>query len=299
MDPWVDVLLRRDQRALCQNKVIEAVRLGMPVIVRLESGEFFGTVASKGSLAKVKAGCPADCPEPPLQRGEVVRAGSAEDTARYRGNLQREREAVRITKDKVAAHGLEMDVSDAEWTFDAAKLIFYFTAEKRVDFRGLVKDLAATFRTRIELRQIGAREEARRFGGYGICGQRLCCAAWLPDFEPVTLKMAKEQNPSLSPMKMTGSCGRLMCCLMYERDFYAEAGRKFPRPGTALKTQWGEARVERVDIFRDLVFVRDSEGVERRMHLQEAQEAEKGLTKFFKQPFFRRGKENEKKGNKS
>jgi cell fate regulator YaaT (PSP1 superfamily) len=299
MDPWVEVFLRREQRALCANKVIEDMALKMPVIVRVESGEFYGVVVRKGSLAKVKTARPANGTGPLLARGEVLRPATPEDGARFRMLLEREREAMRVCKEKIAAHGLEMELSDAEWTFDAAKLYFYFTAEKRVDFRGLVKDLAATFRARIEFRQIGAREEARRFGGYGVCGQKLCCAAWLPDFEPVTLKMAKEQNPSLSPMKMTGSCGRLMCCLMYERDFYEEAGRKFPRPGTELKTQWGEARVERVDIFRDLVFVRDAEGVEHRMHLQEAQEAEKGLAKFFKAPFFRKGKENEKKGNKS
>lgn len=288
--------MHREQRALCANKVIEDVSLKMPVIVRLEPGEFYGIVVRKGSLAKVKTGRQANGQGPLLLRGEVLRPATPEDTARFRQLLVSEREAMRITREKIAAHGLEMELSDAEWTFDGSKLFFYFTAEKRVDFRGLVKDLAATFRARIEFRQFGAREEARRFGGYGICGQKLCCAAWLPDFEPVTLKMAKEQNPSLSPMKMTGYCGRLMCCLMYEREFYQEAGQRFPRLGSSLKTQWGEARIERVDIFRDLVYVRDPEGVEHRMHLAEVQESDKGLARIFRGPFFRKGKEEGEKG---
>jgi cell fate regulator YaaT (PSP1 superfamily) len=294
MDQWVDIELRREYCVPCENRSGLELGLGQPVIVRLEQGEGYGIVVRKGTLAQAKA-CPKRVAEPGA-KGEVLRLATSEDTAKHQQLLERAREALRITKDKIQAHGLEMELADAEWTFDSSKLIFYFTAETRVDFRGLVKDLAATFRARIELRQIGAREEAQRFGGFGICGQPLCCSAWLPDFEPVTLKMAKEQNPSLSPMKMTGSCGRLMCCLMYEKEFYEEAGQKFPRIGAMLKTQWGEAKAERVDIFRDLVFVRDSEGVEHRLSLAEVKEAEKGLAKLFKQPFFRKGKEGKEKG---
>jgi cell fate regulator YaaT (PSP1 superfamily) len=204
MEQWLDVRLRRETHALCVYHAEDPLGLGRPVIVRLEGGEHYGVVARKGTLARLKSKA-REGGGPPPAAGKVVRPASPEDTARNEMLAGREREALRVTMDKIAAHGLEMDVCDAEWLFDGSKLLFYFTADKRVDFRGLVKDLAATFRARIELRQIGAREETRRFGGYGVCGQRLCCSAWLPDFEPVTLKMAKQQNPSLSPMKMTGS----------------------------------------------------------------------------------------------
>mgnify|MGYP001027928712 FL=1 len=163
----------------------------------------------------------------PLKR--VIRKASDEDKANYELNKQKEKDAMEICKQKINAHKLPMRLIDAEYTFDMGKIIFYFTAEGRVDFRELVKDLAAIFKTRIELRQIGVRDEAKMLGGIGTCGRELCCSSFLGDFEPVSIKMAKEQNLSLNPAKISGICGRLMCCLKYESQLYdikAQEGRK-------------------------------------------------------------------------
>src|SRR5688500_3523575 len=160
-----------------------------------------------------------------------------------------------------------MKVSEAEWQFDRNKLTIYFTAERRVDFRELVRDLARTFRTRIELKQIGVRDEAALLGGVGRCGRELCCSTWLPELKPVSLQLAKDQRLSLNPAQISGCCGRLMCCLMYEHRTYVEARRRFPREGKSLRTTRGEERVVAVDIWRDLVTLRDGEGARRTLHL--------------------------------
>ena len=143
----------------------------------------------------------------------------------------------------VQKHGLKMKVTEAEWQFDRNKLIIYFTADRRVDFRELVRDLARTFRTRIELKQIGVRDEAALLGGVGRCGRELCCSTWLPELKPVSLQLAKDQRLSLNPAQISGCCGRLMCCLMYEHRTYVEARRRFPREGRTLRTPQGEERV--------------------------------------------------------
>jgi len=169
----------------------------------------------------------------------------------------------------VARHGLLMKVTEAEWQFDRNKLIVYFTAERRVDFRELVRDLARNFRTRIELRQIGVRDEAALLGGVGRCGRELCCSTWLPELKPVSLQLAKDQRLSLNPAQISGCCGRLMCCLMYEHDMYIQARRRFPREGKALRTGRGEERVVAVDIWADTVTLRDLEGTRRVVGLEE------------------------------
>jgi len=155
---------------------------------------------------------------PPLKK--VIRAATSEDELQVEANRQKEKEALQICLRKIQDHGLPMKLIDVEFTFDASKIIFYFTAEGRVDFRELVKDLASVFRTRIELRQIGVRDEAKMIGGIGSCGRVLCCASFLGNFEPVSIRMAKDQNLSLNPTKISGICGRLMCCLKYENDSY-------------------------------------------------------------------------------
>lgn len=155
---------------------------------------------------------------------EVLRKATTEDEEQYRNNEKREKEAFQICMTKIAAHGLPMKLIDVEYTFDVNKIIFSFTAEGRVDFRELVKDLASVFRTRIELRQIGVRDEAKMLGGLGSCGRELCCASFLGDFEPVSIRMAKDQNLSLNPTKISGICGRLMCCLKYENGCYEGKG---------------------------------------------------------------------------
>ncbi|MCX7780868.1 MAG: stage 0 sporulation family protein [Negativicutes bacterium] len=179
----------------------------------------------------------------------VLRKATAEDTAKVRENRQKEKDAFRVCEQKIAAHNLPMKLVDVEFTFDVNKIIFYFTAEGRIDFRELVKDLAAVFRTRIELRQIGVRDEAKMMNGIGCCGRTLCCSTFLGDFEPVSIRMAKDQNLSLNPMKISGICGRLMCCLKYESDCYGSCCKRQGPPdlGAEVITVEGEGKVHYVN----------------------------------------------------
>ena len=169
----------------------------------------------------------------------VTRPATKDDLIKDEKNRKAEEDAAVICKKKIAAHGLEMSLVDVEYTFDNAKLIFYFTCESRVDFRELVKDLASTFRTRIELRQIGIRDEAKMLGGLGVCGRKFCCSGFLSDFVQVSIKMAKEQNFSLNSSKVSGACGRLMCCLRYEHETYEEAIKNTPPVGSTVSTKDG------------------------------------------------------------
>ena len=182
---------------------------------------------------------------------EVIRVATPEDTETEILNRVKEREAYRICQEKIQAHGLDMKLINAEYTFDNSKVLFYFTADGRVDFRDLVKDLASVFRTRIELRQIGVRDETKILGGYGICGRPLCCHTWMSDFIPVSIKMAKEQNLSLNPTKISGVCGRLMCCLKNEADTYEELNRNLPKVGDEVRGNDGlSGLVESVNVLR-------------------------------------------------
>ncbi len=185
----------------------------------------------------------------------VIRKATDEDHKQAEENLQKEREAFELCAEKIEQHGLPMKLVDVEYTFDVSKIIFYFTAEGRVDFRELVKDLASIFRTRIELRQIGVRDEAKMIGGLGSCGRVLCCHSFLGDFEPVSIRMAKEQNLSLSPTKISGICGRLMCCLKYENDFYHEERKKAPKVGKMVETPQGKGKIIEVNILKSTVKV--------------------------------------------
>lgn len=184
----------------------------------------------------------------PLKR--VLRRTTPKDVEQVTINRGREKEALATCERKIAQHGLPMSLVGAEYTFDGQKLIFYFTAENRVDFRELVRDLAGTFKTRIELRQIGVRDEAKMLGGLGPCGRAICCATFLGDFQPVSIRMAKEQNLSLNPTKISGLCGRLMCCLRYESGHYADSRQELPEVGTRVRTPAGEGRVTAVNVIR-------------------------------------------------
>ena len=195
---------------------------------------------------------------PPLK--EVKRMATPADLEQNEKNHAAEADAAVICKKKIQAHKLEMDLVDVEYTFDRSKLVFYFTCESRVDFRELVKDLASTFRTRIELRQIGIRDEAKMMGGLGICGRKFCCANFLTDFVQVSIKMAKEQNFSLNSAKISGACGRLMCCLRYEHEVYDEAIKKTPSCGSLVKTSDGEGTVVETKPLAGEVKVRFSSG---------------------------------------
>lgn len=191
---------------------------------------------------------------PPLK--QVVRVATAEDIARAENNAAREKEAYAICQEKILQHKLEMKLVDVEYTFDNSKIIFYFTANGRVDFRELVKDLASVFKMRIELRQIGVRDEAKMLGGLGSCGRPICCGAFLGDFQPVSIKMAKEQNLSLNPTKISGQCGRLMCCLKYEQAYYESALKKLPKVGREVITPDGSGIITEINVIREKVRVR-------------------------------------------
>ena len=179
----------------------------------------------------------------------IIRLATPNDMKTIEKNRQKEKDAFKICEQKIAAHKLKMNLIDVECTFDNNKLLFYFTAESRVDFRELVKDLAAVFRTRIELRQIGVRDEAKMLGGLGICGQPFCCSRFLGEFQPVSIKMAKEQGLSLNPTKISGTCGRLMCCLKYEQDSYEDLLKHTPKVGAIVKTADGRGVVEEVNLL--------------------------------------------------
>ena len=196
---------------------------------------------------------------PPLR--PVIRIASAEDLEVAAVNKEREKEAFEICKEKIAAHGLDMKLVDVECGFEGNKILFFFTADGRVDFRDLVKDLAAVFRTRIELRQIGVRDETKMLGGLGICGRPYCCSQFLSDFQPVSTKMAKTQSMSLNPTKISGSCGRLMCCLRYEQDAYEDLIKNIPKTGAFVQTEHGYGNVVQSNVLRQKVKVRiDNDG---------------------------------------
>ena len=211
------------------------LELGNKIIVETSRGVEMGTVKIPNKIV------PASEIVPPLK--SVTRLATAEDIERDERNHELELDAALICKKKIAAHKLEMSLVATEYTFDNSKLIFYFTAESRIDFRELVKDLASTFHTRIELRQIGIRDEAKMMGGLAVCGRKYCCAGFLTDFVQVSIKMAKEQNFSLNSSKVSGACGRLLCCLRYEHEVYEEAIKNTPSVGSLVKTADGEGTV--------------------------------------------------------
>ncbi len=239
------------------------IESGMHVIVDTAHGLEFGTCS--GGTRQV----PDELVTQPLK--SVVRIATPEDEERAARNRQKEREAVAVCKEKIAKHKLEMKLIDAEYTFDNSKILFYFTADGRIDFRELVKDLASVFRTRIELRQIGVRDETKMLGGIGICGRPLCCSTWLTDFVPVSIRMAKEQSLSLNPTKISGVCGRLMCCLKNEQDTYEYLNSKLPAVGDTVTTMTGlVGTVSSVSVLRQKVRVLVDEGDEKEIQEYDA-----------------------------
>ncbi len=243
----------------------DPLRLRDAVIVETDRGHDLGRVSAFGDTAARKCGgcsgcgpAPADTEPPPLR--PVIRVATPDDI-RQANDLRRAEDDIRreVTQ-KVRIHQLDMRISDAEWQWDRKKLTVYFTAEHRVDFRSLVRELAAQYRTRIELRQIGVRDEAARLGGVGRCGREFCCSTWLKDLSPVSLSLAKDQHLSLNPTQISGGCGRLLCCLRYEHEFYVAQRKRFPKEGKTLATAHGAEKVVAVDIFRERVFLRGEEG---------------------------------------
>lgn len=186
----------------------------------------------------------------------IIRVANSKDMAQKNENKKKEKEAFNICLEKIAKHNLEMKLVEVEYAFDGSKVLFYFTADGRIDFRELVKDLATVFKTRIELRQIGVRDESKALGSYGICGRRICCSEFLGEFEPVSINMAKKQGLSLNPTKISGSCGRLMCCLKYEQEVYDDLLKVTPREGAVVNTPMGIGTVEFVSILKGIVKVK-------------------------------------------
>jgi cell fate regulator YaaT (PSP1 superfamily) len=241
---------------------------GDRVVVEADRGEDVGEVTAVGRIAERKCSSSGGCATPVPEK-RVLRVATGADEDRL-ARLREEEDGVRLqAREIVSRHGLKMKVTEAEWQADRNKLILYFTADRRVDFRQLVRDLARVFRTRIELRQIGVRDEAALLGGVGRCGRELCCSTWLPELKPVSLQLAKDQNLSLNPAQISGCCGRLMCCLMYEHRTYVEARRRFPREGKTLTTARGEERVVGVDILQERVTLLNGDGERRTVHLDE------------------------------
>ncbi|MCR5556070.1 MAG: stage 0 sporulation family protein [Butyrivibrio sp.] len=223
----------------------------------------------------------------------VLRTASTKDDEQEKDNREKEREAFKICLEKIRKHNLDMKLIDAEYTFDNNKILFYFTADGRIDFRELVKDLAAIFKTRIELRQIGVRDETKIIGGYGICGRPLCCHSYLSDFVPVSIKMAKEQSLSLNPTKISGVCGRLMCCLKNEEDVYEELNRKMPGVGDFCKAKDGlEGEVSSVNILRQTVKILVDVDDEKEVHEYKLEELETIRKKQKKKNNNNNGKKN-------
>jgi len=254
----------------------EPLALHDSVIVEVERGQDLGRVSAVGPVAAKKcagscSGCSlaeAAAAPPPEPTHRVLRRATPEDAA-VAEQLHREEEDVRRrVMERVRGHTLPMKVSDAEWQWDKKKLTVYFTAEQRVDFRALVRDLASLFHTRIELRQIGARDEAKRLDGVGRCGRQYCCSSWLPELRPVSLSLAKDQHLSLNPSQISGGCGRLLCCLRYEHDFYVQTRKRFPKEGRVLRTAVGAERVLAVDVFRETVTLRTDGGDTRVVSLE-------------------------------
>ena len=229
--------------------------VGEHVIVETSRGIEYGTVAIPKKEVKQE-----DIVSP-LKK--VIRKATAEDDEQVKKNIVKQLDAFNVCNEKIKKHKLDMKLVDVEYTFDNNKVLFYFTADGRIDFRELVRDLASVFKTRIELRQIGVRDEAKMIGGLGICGRPFCCSTYLGEFEPVSIKMAKEQNLSLNPTKISGTCGRLMCCLKNEQAAYEDLIKKTPNVGSLVKTPDGKGVVSSVSILKGIVSVAIENGTEK------------------------------------
>ena len=224
------------------------IQQGMQVIVETARGIEFGDVVSP--VKEIEE----DEAVQPLKN--IIRVATKDDLQTHQNNMAKEKDAFAICSEKIEKHGLKMKLIDVEYTFDGNKILFYFIADTRIDFRDLVKDLASVFKTRIELRQVGVRDQAKAVGGIGICGRVICCASSSGEFQPVSIKMAKEQSLSLSPTKISGTCGRLMCCLKYEQDAYEDAIRRLPGTGSVVETPEGKGVITDVNLLRETVKVR-------------------------------------------
>ena len=250
------------------------LRAGDHVIVETSRGIEYGTVAVASRTVK------EEDIVPPLKN--ILRIATPDDDKQIQINKEKEKEAMRLCQEKIRKHSLDMKLIDVEYTFDHNKILFYFSADGRIDFRELVRDLAGVFKTRIELRQIGVRDEAKMMGGLGICGRQLCCSLFLSDFEPVSIKMAKEQNLSLNPTKISGTCGRLMCCLKNEQEAYESIIKTTPGVGSVVKTPDGTGQVTAVSVLKGILTVAVESGDEKHLkdyHVDDVKIIKKAVVK--------------------
>ncbi|MDZ7723201.1 MAG: regulatory iron-sulfur-containing complex subunit RicT [candidate division KSB1 bacterium] len=263
----IELVFKNERKQIYENPQQFPFQIGDYAIVEAEKGEDLGVVNQLGSVLERKKGN--------KEIRNVIRKPTKTDMERYHRNRKREADAYQLCKIKISEHALNMKLVDVEYQFDGQKITFYFTADKRVDFRSLVKDLASIYKVRIELRQIGVRDEAKRVGGYGCCGRKLCCTTFLKEFDPITTQCAKEQNLPLNPQKLSGLCGRLLCCLMYERDFYKQQTQKMPGCGCRFKTEKGIGRVASYNVFKETVTLEFDNHQYETYSLQEMQDFEK------------------------
>ena len=275
MTDVIEVRFKGNRKEFFSWPSAEPLALHDCVIVEVDRGQDLGRVSAVGPVAAKKcagscSGCSlAEASAPPADATRrILRRATEDDTAVAEQLHQEEEDIRRRVMERAHSHTLPMKVSDAEWQWDRKKLTVYFTAEQRVDFRALVRDLASLFHTRIELRQIGARDEAKRLDGVGRCGRQYCCSSWLPELRPVSLALAKDQHLSLNPSQISGGCGRLLCCLRYEHDFYVQTRKRFPKEGRMLRTAVGAERVLAVDVFRETVTLRTDAGDTRVVSLE-------------------------------
>jgi len=242
--------------------------VGSKVIVEADRGLEYGEVT-----APIEQIADLNKLEKPIRK--IIRTANPWDEKQIAKNKAKTRDLMKVCDKKISEHKLPMKLVDAEYSFDRSKIVFYFTSENRVDFRSLVRDLASIFRVRIELRQIGVRDEARMLGGFGPCGRKLCCMSFLKDFDPVTIKMAKVQNLPLNPSKISGICGRLMCCLGYEHKCYQECSKNLPRVGREIKLEQGKGKVVAVNPLKGTVTVDFGEGRIKEVALENENKKEK------------------------
>jgi len=250
MSETIEIVFKGERKEIYANPMQFPFRVGDYAIVEADKGEDLGMVNQLSPLQIYYKKKNDQSPK------NILRKPSAGDMQRLEDNKQKEEAAFLVCREKIEKCGLPMKLVDVEYQFDGNKITFYFTAEKRIDFRELVKELAAEYRVRIELRQIGVRDEAKRISGYSVCGRRLCCSTFLKNFEPITTQFAKDQLMPLNPQKLSGVCGRLMCCLNYERDFYLEELKKYPPLESIVNTEKGTAMVEKIDVFKHEIIVR-------------------------------------------
>lgn len=254
----VEVTFKGGRKGFYQNAGNLDLQTGDYVIVEADRGVDFGTVHMTGELVRLRVKSMGF--EEGMQFPNVIRLASLQDIEKWEANKEKESETFLIGRRSIDKMNLPMKLVDVEWQFDHSKVTFYFTAEHRVDFRQLVRELASRFRTRVELRQIGARDEAARIGGIGSCGRELCCSTWLQEFKPVSTQAAKVQNLPLNPVRLSGQCGRLKCCLNYELEQYMSALEAFPAVDTPLTTDLGTGVIQKLDIFQSTVWISHTDG---------------------------------------